>query len=80
MFQKKHTISNLAALISYNKRFLYAAVGGTHNERILKESSFFDEVLNGREIPDGKISLSGFFRYFVSYYWKYFSHFSWMVK
>lgn len=60
MFQKKYTISSLAALISYNKSFLYAAVGSTHNERILKESSFFEEVLNDREIPDGKISLSGF--------------------
>ena len=52
-------MSNLA-LTSYNKRFLYAAVrapGSIHDARMLKESSFFDEVLTGRALPDQKINL-----------------------
>ena len=51
---------NNLALTSYNKRFLYAAVGApgsTHDARMLKESSFFDEVLSGRALPDRKINL-----------------------
>ena len=42
-FKKKCMVKNLA-LTSYNKRFLYAAVGApesTHDARMLKESSFF---------------------------------------
>ena len=45
--KKKYTVNNLA-LTSYNKRFLYAAIGApgsTHDARMLKESSFFDGVL-----------------------------------
>ena len=51
-FKKKYTVNNLA-LASYNKRFLYAAVGGpgsAHDARMLKESSFFDDVLNGEVV------------------------------
>ena len=54
---------NNLALPSYNKRLLYAAVGAlgsTHDARMLKESSFFDEVLSGRELPDRKINLGDF--------------------
>ena len=54
---------NKLALPSYNKRLLYAAVGAlgsTHGARMLKESSFFDEVLSGRELPDRKINLGDF--------------------
>ena len=54
---------NNLALPSYNKRLLYAAVGAlgsTHDARMLKESSFFDEVLSGRELPDRKINLDDF--------------------
>ena len=43
-FKKMYTVNNLA-LTSYNKRFLYAAVGGpgsAHDARMLKEPSFFD--------------------------------------
>ena len=46
-FKKKYTVNNLA-LTSYNKRFLYAAVGApgnTHDARILKESSFLTKFL-----------------------------------
>ena len=54
---------NNLALTSYNKRFLYAAVGGpgsAHDARMLKESSFFDDVLNGDAIPDKKVVLDNF--------------------
>lgn len=61
-FQKKYTINNLTPT-SYNKRFLYAAVGadgGINDGEMLKESSFFDEILNGRAIPDQKVNLSDY--------------------
>ena len=61
-FKKKYTINNLA-ITSHNKRFLYAAVGApgsTHDSRMLKESSFFDEVLEGRAIPECKIKLGDY--------------------
>ena len=54
---------NNLALTSYNKRFLYAAVGGPgsdHDARMLKESSFFDDVFNGEAIPDKKVVLGNF--------------------
>ena len=44
---------NNLALKSYNKRFLYVAVGApgsTLDARILKELSFFDEVFSGRAL------------------------------
>ena len=54
-FKKMYRVNNLA-LTSYNKRFLYTVVGApgiTHDERMLKESSTFDEVLkSGRVLPD----------------------------
>ena len=55
-FKKMYTVDNLA-LTSYNKRFLYAAVGApgrTHDARMLKESSFLDEVLSGKTLPDDR--------------------------
>ena len=55
----KYTLTNLS-LTSYNKRFLYAAVGApgiTRDARMLKESSFFDKVLSGRGLPNGKLTL-----------------------
>ena len=54
---------NNLALTSYNKRFLYAAIGApgsTHDAKMLKESSYFDEVLRGRALPDRKINLGDF--------------------
>ena len=46
-FKKKYKVNNFA-LTSYNKRFLYAAVGAprsTHDARMLKESSFLTKFL-----------------------------------
>ena len=54
---------NSLFLTSYSKRFLHAAVGApgsTHVAKMLKESSFFDEVLSGRALPDRKINLGDF--------------------
>ena len=47
---------NNLALTSYNKRFLYAAIGApgsTHDARMLK-------VLSRRALPDRKINLGDF--------------------
>ena len=41
-------------LISYNKRFLYAAVGApgsTHDARLLRHTSLYKEVISGGAIP-----------------------------
>jgi hypothetical protein len=82
-FKKKYTVNNLA-LTTYNKRFLYAAVGApgsTHDARMLKESSFFDEVLNGRVLPDRKINLGDFGDIpLVTIGDSAFPRFSWLVK
>ena len=75
---------NNLALTSYNKRFLYAAVGApgsTHDARMLKESSFFDEVLSGRALPDQKINLGDFWDiHLVTIGDSTFPHFSWLIK
>ena len=82
-FKKKYTVNNLA-LTSYNKRFLYAAVGApgsTHDARMLKESSFFDEVLSGRALPDRKINLGEFGDIsLVTIRDSAFPRFSWLIK
>ena len=54
---------NNLALTSYNKRFLYAAIGApgsTHDARMLKQPSYFDKVLSGRALPDRETNLGGF--------------------
>ena len=82
-FKKKHTVNNLA-LTSYNKRFLYAAIGApgsTHDARMLKESSFFDEVFTGRSLPDQKINLGDFGDIpLVTIGDSAFPRFSWLIK
>ena len=82
-FKKKYTVNNLA-LTSYNKRFLYAAVGApgsTHDARMLKESSFFDEILSGRALPDRKINLGDYGDIpLVTIGDSAFPRFSWLLK
>ena len=77
-------MSILALTSSYDKRFLYAAVGApgsTHDARMLKESSFFDEVLSGRALPDRKINLGGFRDIpLVTIGDSAFPRFSWLIK
>ena len=74
-FKKKYTVNNLA-LTSYNKRFLYAVIGApgsTHDARMLKESSFFDEGLSGwKSTSRSKNKPGSFWGYFFSYYWRQF--------
>ena len=46
---------------SYNKRFLYAAVGApgsTHYARLLKSASIYSDIINGLVIPDRKMASS----------------------
>ena len=75
---------NNLALTSYNKRFLYAAIGApgsTHDARMLKESSFFDEVFTGRSLPDQKINLGDFGDIpLVTIGDSAFPSFSWLIK
>ena len=82
-FKKKYTTNNLA-LTSYNKRFLYAAVGApgcTHDARMLKESSFYDEILNGNCLPDRKIALGDYGDIpLVTIGDSAFPRFSWLIK
>ena len=49
--------------IGYNKRFLYAPVGGpgsTHDARLLKESFIYSDIIKGNVIPDRVIQLGDF--------------------
>ena len=75
---------NNLALASYNKRFLYEAVGvpgSNHDTRMLKESSFFDEVLSGRALPDRKINLGDLGDIpLVTIGDNAFPRFSWLIK
>ena len=51
-FKKKYMVNNMA-LTSYNKRFFYVAIGApgsTHDRRMLKQQSFFDQFLSGRAL------------------------------
>ena len=82
-FKNKYTVNNLA-LTSYNKRVLYEVVGApgsTHDARMLKESSFFDEVFTGRSLPDQKINLGDFGDIpLVTIGDSAFPSFSWLIK
>ena len=75
---------NNLALTSYNKRFLYAAVGAprsTHDARMLKESLLHDEILSGRALPDWKINLNDFGDIpLVTIGNSVFPLFSWLIK
>ena len=75
---------NSLFLTSYSKRFLHAAVGApgsTHVAKMLKESSFFDEVLSGRALPDRKINLGDFGDIpLVTIRDSAFPRFSWLIK
>ena len=54
---------NNLGLVSYNKRFLYAAVGtpgSTDDARLLKSASIYGDIINGLVIPDRKMALGNF--------------------
>ena len=54
---------NNLGLVSYNKRFLYAAVGApgsTHDAGLLKSASIYSDIINGLVIPGRKMALGNF--------------------
>ena len=58
-FKKRYNMSNLG-LASYNKKFLYCAVGApgsTHDTRLQRNSSIYQKIVTGRAIPDGVIDV-----------------------
>ena len=60
-FKKRYTMSNLA-LVGFNKRILYAAVGApgsTHDARMLRNTEIYQQILNGDIIPNITIHLDG---------------------
>ena len=53
-FKKRYSMSNLE-LVSYNKKFLYCAVGppgSTYDARMLCNSTIFQKIVTGHAIPD----------------------------
>ena len=57
-FKKRYTITNMV-LISFNKRFLYAAVGA-HDARILKNCSLYNKIIEGPISPQKAVNLGNF--------------------
>ena len=60
-FKKRYTMLCLE-LVSYNKSFLYAAVGApcsTHDARILKNIRLYHSILNGNKISKKTMTLEG---------------------
>ena len=58
-FKKRYSMSNMG-LVSYNKRFLYAAVGApgsTHDARMLRNTSLFKEIVDGNKLPKKSFNL-----------------------
>ena len=50
-------------LISYNKRFLYVAVGApgsTHDSRLLKNCSLYKNILVGDAVPQKSVNLGNY--------------------
>ena len=70
--------------MSYNKRFLYVAVGApgsAHDARMLKESTCFDEVISGRAMPDRKVELGNYSEIpLVTIGDPAFPRFAWIIK
>ena len=53
-FKKRDSMSNLG-LVSYNKKFLYCAVGAlgsTHDARMLLNSAIYEKIVTGHAIPE----------------------------
>ena len=58
-FKKRYSMSNLG-LVSYNKKFLYCAIGApgsTHDARMLRNSAIYQKIVTGHAIPDRVIDL-----------------------
>ena len=82
-FKMKYTVNN-KALTTDSKRFPSAAVGGpgsAHDAQMLKESSFFDNVLNDEALLDKNIALGDFGDTpLVTIGDSAFPRFSWLIK
>ena len=58
-FKERYSMSNLG-LVSYNKKFLYCAVGAPgsiHDVRMLRNSAIYQKIVIGHAIPDRVIDL-----------------------
>ena len=52
-FKKRYSMSNLG-LVSYNKKFLYCAIGApgsTHDARMLRNSAIYQKIVTGHAFP-----------------------------
>ena len=82
-FKKRYTVTNMG-LVSYNKRFLYAAVGApgsTHDARILKNCSLYKKIIDGDIIPDKVVELDNYGAVpFVTIGDSAFPKHSWLIK
>ena len=50
-------------LVGYNKRFLYAGIGApgsTHDARLLRNTSIYEDMINGGAIPQRSLLLGDF--------------------
>ena len=58
-FKKRYSMPNLR-LVSYNKKFLYCAVGAprnTHDARMLRNSAIYQKIVTGHAVHDRAIDL-----------------------
>ena len=82
-FKKRYTVTNMA-LISYNKRFLYAAVGApgsTHDSRLLRNCSLYKKIIAGDAIPQKSVNLGNYGEIpYVTIGDSAFPKHSWLVK
>ena len=71
-------------LISYNKRFLYAALGAPesiNDARLLQHKSLYKEIISGGAIPDRQLVLGDFGTVpFVTIGDNAFPKFTWVLK
>ena len=61
-FKKRYTMTNMG-LVGYNKRFLYAGIGtpgSTHDARLLRDTSIYQDIMNGGAIPQRSLFLVDF--------------------
>ena len=72
-FKKRYSMSNLG-LVSYNKKFLYCAVGAlgsTHDARMLLNSAIYEKIVTWHAIPERVIDLGEHGTVTFGNCWKY---------
>lgn len=58
-YKKRYSVTNMA-LIGYNKRFMFAAVGApgsTHDSRLLRSCNIYSEIEKGHIFPNRSVNL-----------------------